>query len=311
MKKKLRADLILLVITAFWGISFPLMRNVLEHMHALSYIAARFILSAFFVSLFFVDRHKKIGKGEIKGGVVIGALLAVGMLLQIFGLYSTTASNSAFITSMSVVFVPILLALFFKSRTNKFTTIGIISAAAGLFLISGAVTLDFNNGDLLTLLCAVAFALQIIFIDRKTKKADPGAIAIVQIWTAALMVSVVWLIFNPGPITINPQVVLILVITSLFGTSFAFSAQILVQKDTTPAATALIFTMEPLFALFFALIIPDGGGKTETLTAINATGAVLILFGTLISEYKTISGFREKRKSGSRSTEQKAYEPEG
>lgn len=308
MSRKIRADLILLSITAFWGVSFPLMRNVLEHMHALTYLMLRFGISAIFVSMIFIRKHRGIGKRELAGGAVIGSLLAVGMLLQIFGLYETTASNSAFITSMSVVFVPVLLAIFFKQKTNRYTVAGIVFAAAGLFLISGVVKLEFNQGDLLTLLCAVAFALQIIFIDRKTRKADPASIAIVQIWTAAAIALSAWLVFRPGVVVINRQTAIILVITSLMGTAYAFSAQIMVQRDTTPAHTALIFTMEPLFALFFALIIPDGNGVTETITWVGAIGSALILAGTVISEFKTISMIRpgKRRVSGG----EKAYRPE-
>lgn len=297
MSKKLRANLILLTITVFWGISFPLMRNVLEDIHALTYLMVRFVLAAIFVSLIFIKKHKNIRKTEFKGGIIIGFLISLGMILQVFGLYSTTASNSAFITSMSVVFVPIILALFFKRKTNKLTTIGIISAAIGLLLISGSITLDFNKGDLLTLFCAIAFALQIIFIDRNTKNADAGAMAIVQMWTAALIATLAWIIFNREAIIITPRVIIVLVITSLFGTAFAFSAQIHVQKDTNPATTALILTLEPIFALFFALIIPDGNGKTEILTVIKAIGVSLIFVGTIISEFKTLSEIRIKRKT--------------
>ena len=135
MSKKLRADIILLIMTAFWGISFPLMRNVLEYIPEIPYLAVRFIIAAIVVSLVFIRKHRLIRKHEIKGGIIIGFLLFAGMMLQVYGLYYTTASNSAFITSMSVAFVPILLAIFFKTKTNKFTVWGIIIASIGLFLI--------------------------------------------------------------------------------------------------------------------------------------------------------------------------------
>lgn len=288
MNKKLRADLILLMITAIWGISFPLMRNVLEYIPAIPYLALRFILAAIVVSLVFIKKHRLIKKIEIKGGILIGFLLFAGMTLQVYGLYYTTASNSAFITSMCVAFVPILLALFFRQKTNKFTVWGIIIASIGLFLISGIIKLEFNPGDLLTFLCAIAFALQIIFIDRFTKKGEPASIAIVQLWIAAILSSLIWLIFDRTPIVINIESVVVILVTAVLGTALAFSAQILVQKDTTPSHTALIFTMEPLFALFFALIIPDSVGNVEKLTIVISIGCFLILSGTIISEFRTL-----------------------
>lgn len=288
MTKKLRADMILLLLTAFWGISFPLMRNVLEFMPAVPYLAIRFVLAALVVSLVFFKKHKLIRKTEVGGGLIIGFLLFAGMILQVYGLYYTTASNSAFITSMCVAFVPILLAIFFRKKTSKFTVWGIIIASVGLFLISGIVRMQFNPGDFLTLLCAIAFALQIIYIDKFTKKGEPGSIAIVQLWTAAILTSLIWLIFDRSPIILNFQSVLVILVTAVFGTAFAFSAQILVQKDTTPSHAALIFTMEPLFALFFSMIIPDTDGNLERLTLVSAIGCFLILAGTVISEYRTL-----------------------
>jgi len=283
MSKKLRADLILLIMTAFWGISFPLMRNVLEYIPAIPYLAVRFIIAAIVVSLVFIRKHRLIRKHEIKGGIVIGFLLFAGMMLQVYGLYYTTASNSAFITSMSVAFVPILLAIFFKTKTNKFTVWGIIIASIGLFLISGVVRLEFNPGDFLTLLCAIAFALQIIYIDKFTKTGEPASIAIFQLWIAAILTSLIWIFFDKSQIVFNIEVIVVILVTAVFGTALAFTAQILVQKDTTPSHAALIFTMEPLFALFFALIIPDTLGNVESLTLIGGAGCFLILSGTVIS----------------------------
>ena len=298
MNKKLRADLILLIMTAFWGISFPLMRNVLEYIPAIPYLAVRFIIAAIVVSLVFIRKHRLIRKHEIKGGIVIGFLLFAGMMLQVYGLYYTTASNSAFITSMSVAFVPILLAIFFKTKTNKFTVWGIIIASIGLFLISGVVRLEFNPGDFLTLLCAIAFALQIIYIDKFTKTGEPASIAIFQLWIAAILTSLIWIFFDKSQIVFNIEVIVVILVTAVFGTALAFTAQILVQKDTTPSHAALIFTMEPLFALFFALIIPDTLGNVESLTLIGGAGCFLILSGTVISEFKTLAAKRNGRLAG-------------
>lgn len=297
MNKKIRADLILLMITAIWGISFPLMRNVLEYIPAIPYLALRFILAAIVVSLVFFRKHKLIKKIEIKGGLLIGFLLFAGMTLQVYGLYYTTASNSAFITSMCVAFVPIILAIIFRQKTNKFTIWGIIVASVGLFLISGIIKLEFNPGDFLTFLCAIAFALQIIFIDKYTKKGEPGSIAIVQLWVAAILTSAIWLFFDRSPIIFNTETIVVILVTGVLGTALAFSVQILVQKDTTPSHAALIFTMEPLFALFFALIIPDSSGNVENLTLISGIGCFLILSGTVISEYKTFMHKKRQRKA--------------
>jgi len=295
MSKKLRADLVLLIITLFWGVSFPLMRNVLAYMPVVPYLAVRFILAALIISLIFFKKHRNIRKTEIRGGLIIGFLLFAGMILQVYGLYTTTASNSAFITSMCVALVPILLALFFRQKTEKNTLIGIILAVIGLFLISGIIRLQLNPGDLLTFLCAIAFAFQIIYISRFTAKGNTIAISIVQLWTAAVLTSFIWLVFDRSTFTINTEVIVVICITAIFGTALAFTAQILVQKDTNPSHAALIFTMEPMFALLFALVIPDTMGNTESIGLITGIGCLLIFSGTIVSEIKSLSGlFRIK-----------------
>ncbi len=288
MNKKLRADLILLTLTAFWGISFPLMRNVLEHMPALAYLSIRFTIAAVLVSIIFFNKHKFITKREIGGGAVIGFLLFAGMVLQVFGLYSTTASNSAFITSMNVAFVPVVLSMFFKQKTPGLTIAGIGLAAVGLFLISGIIELQFNIGDFLTLLCAIAFAFQIVFISKFSLRADTIGLSIVQLWTAAIFTSLIWVIFDKTAIIFNLEIIIVLAVTAVLGTAVAFTAQVLVQKDTNPSHAALIFTMEPMFALIFTMFIPDSSGTVEKISLITGIGCLLILTGTLVSEYKTI-----------------------
>ena len=299
MSKKLRADLILLTMTAFWGISFPLMRNVLVHVPALAYLSMRFILAAIIVSLIFVKKHRNISKREVGGGAVIGILLVAGMAFQVFGLYSTTASNSAFITSMNVAFVPLVLSLFFKQKTPRLTIIGIIIATAGLFLISGMVEFRLNPGDFLTLLCAIAFAFQIVFISKFSIRSDTVGLSIVQLWTAAALTTFIWLVFDRSRIVFNAEVIIVLAVTAVFGTAIAFTAQILVQKDTNPSHAALIFTMEPMFALVFTMLIPDSTGNFERLTLMTAIGCLLILSGTIVSEFKTIFFRNRKRAEGS------------
>ncbi len=294
MKKQLKADLTLLLVTAIWGISFPLMRNVLGSIPAIPYLALRFTIAAIILSIFFFKKHT-VSKEYILKGSTIGLFLSIGMLLQVYGLYHTTASNSALITGLNVVLVPIFLSLFFKRKTEKYTLIGISIAFIGLFLITGAINLSLNFGDLLTLLCAVSFAFQIIFIDKFTKRLDAIKLGVIQIWLAAILFNAIWLFFDKSKITLNLETIIILVITGVLGTAFAFMVQTIVQKNTTPSHTALIFSVEPVFGLLFALIIPDNQGNFELMTVIKFIGVILILSGTMLSEKNNIISLFKKK----------------
>ena len=288
MKKQFKADIILLLVTAIWGISFPLMRNIINDIPVIPYLAIRFTIAALLLSIVFLKKHRGIKKDYVIKGSFVGLLLFLGMFLQVYGLYFTTASNSALITGISVVLVPIFLLILFKKKTEIFTLIGIILAFIGLFLITGAINLNLNLGDFITFICAIAFALQILFIDKFTKKMDSIKIGMIEIWTAAILFNLMWIFVDKSIIEFNVTSIAILLFTSVLGTAFAFMVQVIVQKNTTPSHTALIFSVEPIFGLVFALIIPDISGNYEIMTIIKFIGVILIMGGIILSEKENI-----------------------
>lgn len=286
MTKKLKADILLLTITVVWGVSFPLMKIVLDFMPSFAYLAIRFLFAAIILAVIFHKNFKHISKKTILFGSIVGIFMFGGMAFQVNGLYTTSASNSGFITGLNVVIVPIISALILKKKPDRASIIGIIVAFTGLLLVSGGVNLHFNIGDFLTFLCSICWAFQIIFIDRFTSTEDASLLAIIQVGFTGIVSAAVWMGAGFQQIEFNSTVVIILVITAVFGTTLAFGGQNIGQKYTTPTHTALIFTAEPVFAAMFAMIIPNMAGKTETLGVISAIGCILILAGTIISEFR-------------------------
>lgn len=286
MSKQIKADILLLVIAAVWGSSFTLMKNVLDHIPSFAYLALRFIIAAVILIVIFHKNFKLINKRVLLYGVITGLMLFGGMALQVTGLYFTTASNSAFITGLNVVMVPIIAAAFFRRRPDLSSIIGVILAFAGLFFLSGGLDFRFNIGDLLTLFCAICFALQIIFIDRFTREQDSILLGVLQITFAALMYTGVWVTTDPQPFAVDWTIIVTLLITGVFGTALAYTGQTVVQKYTSPTHTALILTAEPVFGALFALCIPNSAGETEILTFNTIIGCTLILAGMIICELK-------------------------
>ena len=172
MSRKTMADLALLAIAIAWGASFPLMKNILEYIPAYAFITIRFFLAAAVLSVIFHKDLKKINKQVLKCGSIIGLCMFAGTSLQVVGLYTTSASNSAFITGLNVLIVPVIAAIMLKKRPDKASLCGIMIAFAGLFFFSGGLDFNFNTGDFLTFLCAVCWAFQIIFIDKFARMAD-------------------------------------------------------------------------------------------------------------------------------------------
>lgn len=292
MSQQIKADLFLLLITAIWGASFTLMKNVLEVIPSFAYLSLRFIIASLVLVVIYYKSLKKVNKKVIIYGFIIGLMLFGGMALQVTGLYFTTASNSAFITGLNVVMVPIVSSFLLKKKPDVYSAIGVILAFAGMFVLSVGESffnregIKLNIGDFLTFLCAICFTLQIIFIDKFTNEQDPTSLAVIQIGFAAVMYTMVWLGLDFKPFEINSTVIITLIITGVLGTALAFAGQTVVQRFTSPTHTALILAAEPLFGALFALVIPNSQGVTESLKINSILGCALILIGMLISELK-------------------------
>lgn len=286
MTKQLRAEIFLLIVTAIWGASFPLMKGIQQDISTFSYLTLRFVIATAALVLVFWSRLRQMNRQILRNGAIIGVMLFGGMGLQVLGLQYTTASNSAFITGLNVVMVPVLSTLLLRKKPGWNATLGVVLAFAGLFFLSGGLRYSFNIGDFLTFLCAICFTLQIVFIDKFTNGQDPILLAIVQIASTAVLSAGAWAVEGAAAICWSPRLVWTLLITGLLGTALGYAAQTFVQRFTSPTRTALIFTAEPVFGAFFAILIPNAMGVTESLTWNAVWGCILILSGMVIAEIK-------------------------
>ncbi|HHU90341.1 MAG TPA: DMT family transporter [Clostridiaceae bacterium] len=290
MSKQLKADLSIFSITIIWGSSFIVMKNISDDIPAYAYLAMRFLVASIILAIVFNKRLKGINLGDIMRGSLIAVLLYAGMMLQVLGLKTTTASNSAFITGLCVIMVPIISVFLLKKRPPVNAVIGVFLAAVGLFFLTGFQG-NWVKGDTLTLICAICFALQIIFIDKFASDMNIYHLAFIQVAATAVFYLITWagVAFtsdNPDPIAFDSKVILTILYTGALGTAFGYSVQTIAQKYTTPTRTALILTCEPVFGAIFALIVPDIHGNTEVLTIQTIIGSLLILSGMVITELK-------------------------
>ena len=263
------------------------MKMVLEYVPAYAYLSMRFLIATVVLASIFHKKLRKLNKRVLLYGSIIGIFMFGGMAFQVNGLFTTSASNSGFITGFNVVIVPIIAAVLLKKKPDRASFFGVSIAFVGLFFLSGGLNFNFNYGDFLTFLCAICWAFQIIFIDKFTQTEDAALLAIIQIAFISVASTGFWLTADVGrPLEINSTVVAILLFTAILGTALAFGGQTIAQKDTTPTHTALILTAEPVFAATFAMIIPNAQGVTEMPNLTKAIGCLLILSGMLVSELK-------------------------
>jgi drug/metabolite transporter (DMT)-like permease len=287
MTRQLKADLAILGITVVWGSSFIIMKNITEDIPPYAYLALRFLVATIILVAVFHKQLKSIDMRTVWSGSLVGLTLYAGMMLQVMGLKTTSASNSAFITGLNVIMVPVISVILLKKKPPINALIGVVLASLGLFALKG-FSGSWTTGDSLTLLCALCFALQIIFIDKFASDVNIYNLAIVQIASAAVLYFITWICaayaVAPAPFVLDSKIVLTVLYTGALGTAFAFGVQTIAQKYTTPTRTALIITCEPVFGALFALIIPDVNGNTEMLTVRMIIGCLLILAGMLITE---------------------------
>ena len=245
-------------------------------------------LAAVVLAAVFYRELGRLTASSLRSGLLVGIFLFIGNELQTEGLKYTTPSKSAFLTGVSVVLVPILLALFWKRSLNRWTSVGVVLAFVGLYLLTipatagGGLNLrSMNHGDLLTVGAAVVFAFHIIFIEHATRTQGWQQITVVQVAVTALLMILTFPVAEKFYVVWSARVLWGIGITGFLSLALAFAIQAWAQQFTPATHTALIFTLEPVFAWLTSFIFLG-----ERLGTRAGIGAVCILAGLLISEEK-------------------------
>ncbi len=211
-------------------------------------------------------------------GVLAGVFLTIGYIFQTWGLQGTTASKAAFITGMFVVITPILQAVLLRRVPGWATSVGVVLAVAGLWLLSAADGGGWTAGDTRVLLCAVAYSAHMIVLGSWGRGHDAGALTFVQIVVVGGVCAVVSLATEPLALPSDSSVWVALLVTGVFASAVAFAVQTYAQRTIPPARTALILISEPAFGGLFGWL------AGEALGVRGLAGAVLILGGMVMAE---------------------------
>lgn len=280
IKKSQWADFSLLMVAFVWGVTFVIVKWAIVDLPPFPFLAIRFALA--FISLlpFLWFQRAHITRRTLLKGVALGVVIFSGYAWQTVGLQYTTASNAGFITGLCVVFVPALVAVTTRKLPSLNLLLGIFCALVGLALLSLGERFELNKGDLMVFVCAVSFALHIFLVGRYAPQSNPTVLACVQILTVSILSGVLSFVLPQPSVTFNSTVWMALWITAIPATSLAFFIQTKMQQFTTPTHTALIFSMEPVFAAISAFFLAG-----ELLTPRGLLGAGLVLTGMLIAEF--------------------------
>jgi drug/metabolite transporter (DMT)-like permease len=269
----------MLVVTAIWGWTFVVVQNAISRMPVMDFLAWRFFVAALAMLALRPRCLKGLTWGEFRRGVLLGAILGAGYITQTYGLVYASASVSGFITGMFVVFTPLIAWLFLRQKINLQTWIAVVLATAGLGLL-GLHGWKLGTGELLTLLCALCYALHILGLAEWSSKYGLYRFALLQVMTVAVIASIAAV---PGGIALPPDsgVWLAVGVTALLATAGAFFVQTWVQSLVSPARISIVMTMEPVFAGVFGVLLAD-----NQLTKRIFIGMLCVLAAMIIVQLK-------------------------
>jgi drug/metabolite transporter (DMT)-like permease len=279
--KPLQADLALLAVTLIWGSTFTIVKKSLAQVSPILFIALRFWVATAVTVVFLPRAVRNISLQSLRRGLLLSGVLVGGFIFQTVGLRSTTPSRSAFITSLAVVLVPVLGFLIFHHRPKVQTLVGVVLAVTGIgFLTLTTIELKFGWGDALTLICAVVFALHMLYLGRYLPTSDYRQLVILQMAFGALICTAVLPVLETPFLVWDATFTLYLFITGVLATGFAYYTQTRAQQYTTPNRTSLIFSLEPFFAVLFSYLLLG-----QTLTLKEWLGGGLVMAGIITSEF--------------------------
>lgn len=278
----------LLCVVLVWGTTFVLVKNALRDASTLTFLAVRFTLASLVLAIVFRKEcmsWPSLRQG-LRGGLIAGLLLFCSYFFQTVGLRYTTASKSAFITALSIVAVPLIAAFVYKSVPQVTEVAGVAVAAAGLGLMTfESARFQMNFGDWLTVLCALAFAAQVVVIGHYATEVSIGVLSFTQVGLVALISLGSFSWAETPRIVWSHGLLIALVVTALLATALAFPVQAWAQRYVSPTRTALILALEPVFASVVAYV-----WASERLSARGMAGGALIVAGVVLAELKPARG---------------------
>lgn len=322
---ELRQSFFLFLTATIWGSGFVAQSIGMDHVTPFTYTFFRTLIGAT-VLLPIVYWLKKRSQNKAKtanqdqdsakfnrrdlleGSVVCGLFLVGGESFQQFGLVTTDAGKAGFLTSMYIVFVPIL-GLFLGKKLNASIVIGVLISIVGLYLLCIKDSFTIESGDLLILICAVVFAFHILTIDHYIKKCDPVFLSCGQFFAASFIALILMLIVDYDVFSWEEvwAASLALLWSGVMSNGVAYTLQVVGQRGMHPTIATLILSLESVMAVLFGVLVLN-----ESLTLKEGIGCILILAAVIIAQInlKTIMALIDKVKNKSAQNQSPAQKSE-
>ena len=297
----------LLAVTVAWGATFIWMKQAMDAIQpeietygrtpvVAALVGGRFLIA--FIALFIISKEARTALFNLelwKGGLILGAILLAGFITQMIGLDSITPSTSAFLTSLYVVFTALITTKITGQRVTRTMILGVALATFGAGFIEGPPHLSWGWGEILTVICAVFFALHIIYTQQITQRMSPVGVTSTSFLVVTIGSLVVAFLsggkstFDALSVVNNEGVIIPLLRLGLIGSLFALLLLNSLQRFLHPVQAAIIYALEPVWATIFAL-----GLDMTQWTGWIAVGGGALLVGNLMVELRQTTAIEEE-----------------
>ena len=281
MSKQWKADLALILVTLFWGVSYYLVDLSLTELPEMTLNASRFVLAFVILAVIFRKRVFAASRATLKYSLYVGILLVFVYAGSTYGIARTSLSNAGFICALPVVVTPILDFIFNRRRPEKRLGVALIMCIIGLAMLTLNENFGINVGDALCLVCAVSYGADMIVTDRAVQQedVDPLALGVIELGIAGAVMTVIAFLTEQPVLPQSPAVWGSVLFLSICCTGVAFVVQSVAQQFTSATHVGLIFTLEPVFSGIVAYFVVN-----ERLLPRGYVGAALMLLSLLVME---------------------------
>lgn len=286
---KLKSCIILFMAAFFWGLGFVSQSKGMEYMQPFTFTASRNILGALvLLPIIFYKRksntNTKINwKITIIGGIACGIALTCGSLFQQYGIVTTSVGKAGFITTLYIIFTPIL-SIFIGKKAPFIVWICAIMAAFGMYLLTMTESFSISKGDLMVFFCAIAFAIHILIIDYFSAKTDGVIISCIQFFVCFVICGLLALIFDNSTISQLKSGIVPILYAGIISSGVGYTFQIIGQKGVNPTTAAIILSLESVIAAIAGVIAYKIGflNVDQTLTFRQIIGCAVVFASVIL-----------------------------
>lgn len=294
---KTENNILLFSITLCWSASYIFIKSLPPDLSSYAYLTMTTGIAALILLVVFWKQLKRLTKSTVLKGAVLSVILTLNLLLDKLGIDYLPSSNASFLSSLSILFVPMLLLMLHK-RPSRNNVAGAAVILTGILLTKGfSIGGFYNIGTLFMLSSCLCASVYTIVVDKITKEEDPLLVGVVQMVFTAVIGFALWFLEEPttfASLTYTNQMLSSIFVLAFFAKAYAYIVLMFSQKYSDPIRVTVIASTEPVVTLFLAVVIPAAYGAQESLNATAVVGAVLIMIGAVISG----TDFLRNRKKG-------------